>query len=164
MQASSARAICQGVPSASQFSGFSRWYPSIDLLLEQTVLVVDAVAVAGQSERRQRVQKAGSQTPQPAVSERRIRLARLDFVQVRSQVAQRFPALLANPQIQEIVPQVLSRQEFDRKIIQALPIAAPVSLLGFEHALDHLIPAGQRHRHEQLARRKIRATPCPASI
>ena len=114
----------------------------VDLLLEETVLVVDSVAVAGHAERRHRIQEARSQAPQAPISERHIRLAGLDLIQVRSQIAQRLPALLANPQIQEIVSQVLSRQEFDGQVVQALQIAAPVTLLGFEHAFHHAITAG----------------------
>ena len=94
----------------------------IDLLLEQAVLVVDAVTVAGHPEGRQRVQKASGQPAEPAVAQGRVRLTRLDCRPIRSEIAQRFPAGLANSEIEQVVSERLPDQKLDRKIVQALGV------------------------------------------
>jgi hypothetical protein len=49
----------------------------VDLLAEQAVLVIDAVAISRDVERRERVEEAGRETTQAAVAERGVGLGRL---------------------------------------------------------------------------------------
>ena len=108
----------------------------VDFLLEQPVLVVDAVAAAGHSEGRQRIQEAGGQPAQTAVAEGGVGLAVLQLLQIRSQIADSFAAGVANLQVVEIAPQRLSDQKLDGKVVKALRVLAPVALLGLQHAVD----------------------------
>src|SRR5215470_13915913 len=62
--------IAQGEPVLGNFL-----LPAVaEALLEQPVLVADAVAVGWNPERRHRIHEAGCQTAEPAIAERGIRL------------------------------------------------------------------------------------------
>ena len=63
----------------------------LDLLAEQAVLVVDAVAVAGHVERGQRIEEAGREPAQPAVAERGVALALFHVGEVGPEVSAACP-------------------------------------------------------------------------
>ena len=90
-------------------------------LMEQTKMVPQTYAVAGQVQRCQRVEEAGSQTPQAAVAQRRLRLYLFNVGKALSGSSQRRPGFVVQPQIDEVVGQQLANKEFGADIVQLAP-------------------------------------------
>ena len=63
----------------------------LDALLEQPVLVADAVAVSRNAERRHRVHEAGGQPPEPAIAECGVRLDLAQSVEIDAERGERAP-------------------------------------------------------------------------
>ena len=90
-------------------------------LMEQTKMVPQTYAVAGQVQRCQRVEEAGSQTPQTAIAQRRLRLYLFNVGKALSGSSQRRPGFVVQPQIDEVVGQQLANKEFGANIVQLAP-------------------------------------------
>ena len=84
-------------------------------------MVPQTYAVAGQVQRCQRVEEAGSQTPQAAVAQRRLRLYLFNVGKALSGSSQRRPGFVVQPQIDEVVGQQLANKEFGADIVQLAP-------------------------------------------
>ena len=102
-------------------------------LVEQAKVIPQAHAVAGQVQRCQRIQEAGSQTAQTAVAERRLRLHLFNVRKALSGSGQCIPGFFIQPQIDEVVGQQLADEEFGADIIQ---LASGDGL----HAVGTLLP------------------------
>src|SRR5580700_9608262 len=76
-----------------------------DLLLEQAVLVIDAIAIAGHAQRGKRFQEARSQTPEAAVPQAGIRLAVENIVEVDAEACQHLAAQLFDAEVGQVVAQ-----------------------------------------------------------
>jgi len=83
-----------------------------DLLLEHSVMIADAAAVGFVSESRQRIQEAGSQSSEAAVAQCRIRLLIFQRIDIAVQVFQCFPDAVILAQVEQVVSQKASDQEF----------------------------------------------------
>ena len=90
-------------------------------LMEQTEVVPQTHAVAGQVERCQRVEETGSQTPQAAVAQRRLRLYLFNIGKALSRSSQCRPGFVVQPQIDEVVGQQLANEKFGADIVQLPP-------------------------------------------
>ena len=90
-------------------------------LMEQAEVVPQTHAVAGQVQRCQRVEEAGSQTPQTAIAQRRLRLYLFNVGKALSGSSQRRPGFVVQPQIDEVVGQQLANKEFGADIVQLAP-------------------------------------------
>ena len=90
-------------------------------LVEQTEVVPQTHAVTGQVQRCQRVEEAGSQTPQAAVAQRRLRLYLFNVGKALSGSSQCRPGFIVQPQIDEVVGQQLANEEFGADIVQLTP-------------------------------------------
>ena len=88
-----------------------------DALVEQAVLIADAVAMARQLQRRQGVDEAGSQPPQSPIPQARIAFGRDDLIQVPAQIFQALATDVVHVDAQEIRFQKAADEEFDGEII-----------------------------------------------
>jgi hypothetical protein len=89
--------------------------------MEQTEVVPQTYAVAGQVQRCQRVEEAGSQTPQTTVAQRRLRLYLFNIGKALSRSSQCRPGFIVQPQIDEVVGQQLANEKFGADIVQLAP-------------------------------------------
>ena len=108
-----------GLPCASQSSGNSCCQPSLNALLEQAVLVTDAVAIGRDAERRHAVEIAGGEPPQSAIAERGVKLGLAQLVEIGAKAFQRGARRLDQLQVRQRVEQQAADQEFDREVIDA---------------------------------------------
>ena len=111
-----------------------------EALLEQAELVADAIAVAGQAQRRHAVQEAGGQTAQAAVAQRRVRLHVDDVVQSQAQSVQRVADRLHHAQIGEAVGHQAADQELQRQVVNPLGVGLVIVPRGLHPAIDKPIP------------------------
>lgn len=84
-------------------------------------MISQPYSVSRQAERRQRIQKAGCQTPQTAVAQGRLRLDLLDIRQALASSGKGCPGILIESQIDKVVGQQLSDQKLGTDIIQLAP-------------------------------------------
>src|SRR5262249_18750732 len=110
-----------------------------DLLAEEPVLVVDAIAKTGQTHRRQRVEKASCQPAKAAVAQGGIRLALLQRALVHAKFSQSIATSLVDAEIGQVVPQGPAHEKLHGQVIDALGIGFLVTFLGLQHALDESI-------------------------
>ena len=90
-------------------------------LMEQAEVVPQTYAVAGQVERCQRVEEAGSQTAQTAVAQRRFRLHLFDIGKALADGSQCIAGFIVQSQIDEVVGQQLADKKFGADIVQLAP-------------------------------------------
>jgi hypothetical protein len=84
-----------------------------DLLPEETVFVIDAVAEAGKIERCERVEKACGQAAEAAVAQRRVRLGLFDLAEVEPQFPDDSTAFVEQAEVRQVVAQRSADQEFE---------------------------------------------------
>ena len=87
-------------------------------LSEQAEVIPQAHAVAGQVQRCQRVEEAGSQTAQTAVAQRRFRLHLFDIGKALADGSQCIAGFIVQSQIDEVVGQQLADEKFGADIIE----------------------------------------------
>ncbi len=119
-----------------------------DLLLEQSVFVIDAVTEAGHAEGGQRFQEAGRQTPQAAVAQAGIVLAVEHFVEADAEAGQHLAAHVLHAQVRQVIAQRPAHQKFHREVVELLGILVAIAGLGLQHAVDDAVADGQRDRLE----------------
>ena len=102
-------------------------------LVEQAEVIPQAHAVAGQVQRCQRVEEAGSQTAQTAVAQRRFRLHLFDIGKALADGSQCIAGFIVQSQIDKVVGQQLADEKFGADIVQ---LAAGNGL----HAVGTLLP------------------------
>ena len=119
-----------------------------DLLLEQAVLVADAVAVGGDGERGHAVHVAGGEPAEPAIAERSVRFELAQLVEIDAEVGQCRSRLVQKAQIDQRVEQQASDQKFDRKVIDALGLPAFAALFRIQPAVDD--PVADRKDGRQI--------------
>ena len=108
----------------------------LDFLLEHSVAVTDSTAISHVAQCRERIQEAGGQTAQTAVAQRCIGLLILKHVQVHAHLAQGFLYLPVSAQINEVVAQCASHQEFHGHIIDHFGIVLLELLLAGHPVID----------------------------
>ena len=121
-----------------------------DLLLEHTVAVADAAAVSRVAQACERIQEAGRQSSQTAVSKGGVRLLILDHVQIAAQLLQRFLYLVVIGQVNQVVAQGASHQELHGHIVHNLRILLLHLLLGSQPGVDDGVLGGQSHSVKNL--------------
>ena len=111
--------------------------PISELLLEETVLVMDAIPDGGQIEGGQRVKEAGSQAPEAAVAESHVVLLLTQFVDVETKFANRLLHILVDAGTVEAVDVEASHQKLEGEVVEPLHILVPVLGLRRHETLDH---------------------------
>ena len=114
---------------------------------KHAVFVTHAIAPGGQLQRRHRIEEAGRQTSQTAVTERRIRLALDDLCQGRRAFAgEHLLCWFTQVKRRKRVIQSPPDQELHRQVINPPRFFRPVFLLGLHPALGELGAADQTER------------------
>ena len=133
----------------------------VDALLEQAVLVADAVAIGRDAERRQAVHVAGGEPAEPAIAERGIGLDVAQPIEIGAEAFQRGARRLDQPQVCQRVEQQAADQEFYRQVIDAFflcPLGLGARRAGsVDDAVAHrqrrgLVPVGVGCRFARLAK------------
>ena len=99
-------------------------------LLEQAEMIIQANAVSGKSQSCDRIQEAGCQTAQTAVSKRRLQFQFFNLAQLLSMFFQDLFHFFIQSQVDQVVGQQLSDKEFCGNIIQLLLSLVPGKFLG----------------------------------
>ena len=109
-------------------------------LLEEPVLVMDAVADGGKVQGRQRVQEAGGQPAQAAVAQPHVILLMAKFLVVETQFLQGVHHVAIDARAVEAVGKEPAHQKLQREIINPLGVAVVVHGRRGDHSLhDHAL-------------------------
>ena len=118
----------------------------LDFLLEEAVAVAHTVAVAGDALVGHGVEEARGEATQAAVAERRVAFVLLERLEVRTELLEGFGHEVVHAEVQQIVIEQASDEEFDGEVVHAL-------LAGIVHALLGIGLHGARlARHELYER------------
>ncbi|CPZ67689.1 Uncharacterised protein [Mycobacteroides abscessus] len=121
--------------------------PSVaDLLVEDPVLIADAVTDRRAIQGGQRVQVARCQASEPTVAQPRLLLAGEYLVDVLTQRGQGVASLLFDLQVQQVVAQLGTHQELGRQVHRHLAAQVQIGLHAGDPALLHAIPDRQGQR------------------
>ncbi|MNO90389.1 hypothetical protein D3C76_818980 [compost metagenome] len=121
-----------------------------DHLLEQAVLVADAVAVGGDVQGRHAFHEARRQPAEAAVAQRRVRLGQAHALQVHAQFGQRRAGDFQQAEVAQVVDQQAADEEFQRQVVDAFAPAAVDGAGGFLPVVDHVLARGQRQGLEPV--------------
>ena len=126
----------------------------IDLLLKETILIVNAIAIPRHVQGGQGVQETGRQTTEAAIAQGGIALALLHHAQLHSEGVQRFLTQRKETEIIQVVAQRAAHEKLDGQIVYALGLCLTVALFSSQHAIHQLITHGEGHRPEQFRTRE----------
>ena len=127
----------------------------LDLLFKHTVAITDAAAIRRISQGSQGIHKAGSQTPQTAIAQCRIRLLVLNDIQIQSQLLQSLLHILVALQVDHIIAQRAPHQELHGHIIDHLGVFLVIGLLRLHPMLHDLILDRIGHSLKDLLRSSL---------
>ena len=114
------------------------------------MIVADAVAVRGNSERGHAFHIAGGEPAQAAVAERGVGLELAQSVEIGTQVAQRLAHRRGDAEIAEGIEQQAPDQEFEREVVDALAAIAISVARGVHPFVDDAIADGERRCNEPV--------------
>ncbi|MCY1399398.1 hypothetical protein D9M71_144520 [compost metagenome] len=114
-----------------------------DHLLEQAVLVADAVAVGGDVQGRHAFHEARRQPAEAAVAQRRVRLGQAHALQVHAQFGQRRAGDFQQAEVAQVVDQQAADEEFQREVVDPLALAAVDRPGRFLPAVDQVLAGRQ---------------------
>ena len=118
----------------------------VDVLLEDAVVVADAVADRRQLQRRHRVEEAGREPAQAAVAERGVDLDVAQHVPVQAELLHRLAAGVFQQQVDDVVAHRPADQELEREIADPLHVLLVIGLLRIDPPFDQPIANRQRQR------------------
>ena len=119
-------------------------------LLEQAVIVADAVAEPRDAERRHALHEAGGEPPEAAVAERGVRFELRDGIEIEADEGERLAHLLLEAEIAERILEQAADQKFEREIIDPLATGA-LGLADRGHpAVDDLVAHRQDRRGQPV--------------
>ena len=148
------------VLGAAQLKGIAVFQPVVgnldliallNLLLEHTVMVADSAAVGRIAQGSQRIQETGCQSSQTAVSKSCVGLLIFDQVQVAAQLLQSFLYFIIISQVNQVIAQGASHQEFHGHIVHNLRVLLLHLLLSGQPCVNNRILGRQSHRVEDVA-------------
>src|SRR5262249_7292756 len=117
---------------------------SVKALLEQAVLVVDAVAIGGDSDSGHAVHEAGGEPSETAVAESRIGLDFPQTIEINAKFAQGCARHLDQLKVAECVEKQAADQKFDREIVDPLLAFALGAAFGLHPNIDDAIAYRER--------------------
>ena len=100
-----------------------------DLLLEEPVLIADAASVSREAMRRERVDEAGGETTETAVSKPRVRFCLVGVTELEVKILKHFFERFFNAKIDEVCLEQAPQQELDREVVNLLFPALGVLLI-----------------------------------
>ena len=116
----------------------------VEGLLEDAVLVLDAVAERGYAEGRERVDEAGGETAEAAVAEARLVFDVDDVLRLEAQVLDGFVELVDHAGVEQCVTQLLAHEELGGQVSDGLGVAIDHVLLGLEPCVLQVVADHQR--------------------
>ncbi len=117
--------IAAGKPEVRKFG-----LPAVDdLLLEDAVLIKDAIAHGGVTAGGKAIQVAGCETAEAAVAEARVRFAFIKHVEGEAEVFQCFFGDLGEVHVVEVVLEGTSKKEFHAEVVDRLCVFGAVELV-----------------------------------
>ncbi len=120
-------------------------------LPEQPVVIADAVAKGGNGERRHAFQEARREPPEPAIAQRRVRFGEPCLVERHAEFRQGGAQFACQAEIADVLAQQPPDQEFEREVVDVLPLMPAGALHLFQKALDHVVAHREGGRHEPVA-------------
>mmetsp|Transcript_18912 Transcript_18912/g.48505 ORF Transcript_18912/g.48505 Transcript_18912/m.48505 type:complete len:250 (+) Transcript_18912:2436-3185(+) len=114
-----------------------------DLLLEETIVVADAVAPQRQVLRRARVQEARSETAQTAVAKGRVLLVVVELFHLEAQLLQGLLVVVLDVKVRERVLHIAADEVLRRQVVAALRILLLEVRIGVVQRLDEAVPNGE---------------------
>ncbi len=124
----------------------------LDALVEHAVVVTDAVADHGQSERCAAVEETGGEAAEAAVAEARVGLAVEDGLEVEAQPSQRFARLVLDAHAEQCVVQQTPHEEFERQVAHAPHVVALHGQARFGPALHDAVARREHHGLVEIRR------------
>eukprot|EP00047_Mylnosiga_fluctuans_P003292 m.228426 g.228426 ORF g.228426 m.228426 type:complete len:867 (+) comp11740_c0_seq1:45-2645(+) len=124
-----------------------------DALLEDTILVADAVPVRGQRQRGHRVEEARSKATKTAVAEAGIDLNLLELLHLQAHLVESLGAQTTDAQVDHGIGERAAHVELQREVVHALRIVAVVHLLSLKPARHDVISHCVREREVVVALR-----------
>ena len=118
----------------------------LDDLLEDAVVVADAVAVGGEFERGHGVQKAGREASEAAVAEAGVDFLVADFVDLEPEFSHGFRCVLLDAEVDHGVAERAADQEFEGNVADGARILLFVFVAGGDPVTHHEVADGQRQR------------------
>ena len=125
-----------------------------ELLFEEAVLVVNAVADGGEVERSQRVEKAGGETTEATIAERHVVFFIARFLEGVTEVVEGFVDLIEDAGGNHVVGKEAAHEELHRHVVNTADILLVMDSEGFHHALNDHALDGHRGRNPQFAARR----------
>ena len=122
-----------------------------EALREHAVVVADAIAEAGQLEGGHRSEKTGRQPAEAAIAQRRIRLQRVEFIEIHAKFTHSLGTFIVQTKRDQRVRERAPGQKLHRQVIDALgvlPVDAPRRL---HPAFDQAVTHGGRQGEQPVA-------------
>jgi hypothetical protein len=105
-----------GIAQPQPFVGRLHLPAVANLLIEDAVLVADAVADRGNIQRGQRIHEAGGQPAQPAIAQPRLFFLLDQNIQVDAQLPHRLLGFVVDAQVDQVVGQMRPGQKLRREV------------------------------------------------
>ena len=125
-----------------------------ELLLEEAVLVVDAVADGGEVESGQRVEKAGSEATQATIAECHVVFFIARLLKGVTEVVEGFVDLIEDPRGNHVVGKEAAHEELHGHVVNTADVLLVVDSEGFHHALYDDALDGHRGRDPPFPARR----------
>ena len=125
----------------------------VEFLLEDAVLVLDAVTESGHAERGEGVDEAGGETAQATVAERGLIFGVDDVLRLESEAFHSLIELVEHAGVEQRVAQLLADQELGAQVADGLGAAVDHILLGLEPSVLQIVADDERRRDIHVRRR-----------
>ena len=113
-----------------------------DLLVEDSVVVSDSIAICRNLERRETVEEAGGQTTESSVAKPCIRLLVDEVLQLVAEGRKRLPDRLLESEVDDVVRHRPAHQELKREVVHPLGALGALRLAGQVPLMDDPVPDG----------------------
>ena len=149
----------EGVFGALQSPGIAQAEPLVggfhlpavaNLLVEDAVLVADAVADGGNVEGGKGIHEAGGQTAEAAVAEAGLGLLLDQRFEIEAELAHGFIGFVVDAEVDEVVGQVRAGEEFGREVADDADVLRAVVEDGLNPALDEAVADGVGESHVEI--------------
>ena len=149
----------EGVFGALQRPGIAETEPLVggfhlpavaNLLIEDAVLVANAIADGGNVERGEGIHEAGGETAESAVAQARLFFLLDERLEIEAQLAHGLLGFVVDAEVDEIVGEVRAGEELGGEVADDADVLGPVVEDGLNPALDQAVADGVRERHVEV--------------
>jgi hypothetical protein len=143
-----------GIAQPQPFVGRLHLPAVANLLVEDAVLIANAVADRRNVQRGQRIHEARGQPPQSAVAQPRLLFLLDQHIQIDPQLPHRLLGLVVDPQVDQVVGQMRPGQKLRRKVADHPHILRLVVLHRLNPPLHQPVAHRVRQRHVKVVDRR----------